>query len=108
MDLNDRYNLIEQEPDWSEHFYNLQIQLKREENAMNINPNVKESASQKKAILNYMENGKRITALEALTLFGCMRLQARIFDLVGEGYPIGRQYVITNTGKRVMQYWLKS
>jgi hypothetical protein len=32
----------------------------------------------------------------------------RIFDLVGEGYPIDRQYVITNTGKRVMQYWLKS
>lgn len=37
--------------------------------------------SQNAQILKHLESGKSITALEALELFGCMRLGARIYDL---------------------------
>ena len=48
---------------------------------MNDNPNIQESESQCKRILAYLLNGSRITSLEALRLFGCMRLASRISDL---------------------------
>ena len=45
------------------------------------NPNIQESESLCKRILAYLLNGSRITSLEALRLFGCMRLASRISDL---------------------------
>lgn len=37
--------------------------------------------SQNRKIRKYLESGKCITSLEALNLFGCMRLASRIWDL---------------------------
>lgn len=37
--------------------------------------------TQSNQILEYMRQGNSITPLEALNLFGCMRLGARIYDL---------------------------
>ncbi|MCE7856899.1 MAG: hypothetical protein DYG97_10195 [Ignavibacteria bacterium CHB3] len=44
--------------------------------------------SQKQAILEYLLSGKSITPLEALDLFKCFRLGARIWDLKKEGHDI--------------------
>lgn len=44
--------------------------------------------AQKKQILDYLQENKSITPREALDLFGCMRLGARIFDLKREGHQI--------------------
>jgi hypothetical protein len=39
-------------------------------------------------ILNYLKTGKTITPLQALQMFGCFRLAARIYDLKNKGWPI--------------------
>lgn len=44
--------------------------------------------SQKEMILRYLQSGKTITGIEALNLFGCFRLAARINDLRLLGYEI--------------------
>lgn len=73
---------------------------------MNYNPNISESLSQKENILAYLKRGKVITPLEALNLFGCMRLQARIYDIKEDGYNICKAWKELPNGKRVMSYWL--
>ena len=47
----------------------------------NINPNLRSTKTQVAGILDYMREGKEITSLEALNLFGCLRLSARIKDI---------------------------
>ena len=85
---------------------------------MNDNPNIQESESQCKRILAYLLNGSRITSLsggerqriEALRLFGCMRLASRISDL-RKSHPeikFKATRVETTTGKRVAQYYIES
>ena len=44
--------------------------------------------SQNERILRYFKSGGTLTSLEALELFGCMRLGARVFDLKREGHDI--------------------
>jgi hypothetical protein len=65
-----------------------------------------ETQSQNKMILAYMMRGKRITALEALNLFGCLRLASRINDLRNKGFIIQKQMIKTESDKYVMQYWI--
>jgi len=62
--------------------------------------------SQTAQIRAHLEAGNRITALEALSLFGCLRLSGRIYDLThGEGLRIDSEMVERN-GKRVAEYSL--
>lgn len=56
-------------------------------------------------ILRHLQAGKSITPLEALHLFGCLRLGARIFDLRDAGYPIQTQWE-TDGAKRWARYSL--
>jgi hypothetical protein len=44
--------------------------------------------SQNREILEYLESGKTLTPAEALEMFGCFRLAARINDLRTVGYRI--------------------
>lgn len=44
--------------------------------------------SQSQEILDYLLDGGRITQLDALKHFGCLRLSGRIHDLREKGYPI--------------------
>lgn len=44
--------------------------------------------SQKSKIKTALENGEKITPLDALNKFGCFRLGARIFELRQEGLNI--------------------
>lgn len=62
--------------------------------------------SQKKMILNYLQTGKGITAIEALRHFGCFRLAARINDLRRDGYDIKTEMIDINDRKRFALYTL--
>lgn len=79
---------------------------------MNENWNIGTSASQNDMILEYLLKGNKITPLEAVEKFGCMRLGARISDLSERlGYPLPRKRVQVKNryGKEVwvMQYWIE-
>lgn len=74
---------------------------------MNNNDNKKQSFTQCNMIAEYLENGYSITALEALQMFGCMRLASRICDLRDRGYNINTCKIKTETGKWVTEYTLK-
>lgn len=73
---------------------------------MNINENVGSSTAQRQKILDYMMTGHAITPKEALEMFGCFRLGARIWELIHlEGYLIYTEMVKDpKTGKRYAQY----
>lgn len=74
---------------------------------MNENLNEKSCQSQNSRIYQSLVSGDRLTALEALSRFGCMRLGARIFDIEStRNVTITRERVKTGNGKRVVQYSL--
>lgn len=54
-----------------------------------------------------LEGGLKLTPLDALRMFGCMRLAARIQDLKDSGYSITKEMVYVKKGeKRVARYSL--
>jgi len=61
--------------------------------------------NQSQLILNHLKSGRSITPIEALNLYGCFRLGARIFDLKTRGYFIRRELVHDN-GKQYASYSL--
>lgn len=56
-------------------------------------------------LLRYLKRGKKITPLEALHLFGCFRLGARIYDIKQRGIDIASK-MVERKGKYVKQYWI--
>lgn len=68
--------------------------------------NEESNESQCTRILDFMQQGNRITSLEALNRFKCMRLASRISDLRKRGHNIIREMIVTPSGKRVAQYRL--
>ncbi len=62
--------------------------------------------SQKKLIREWLEAGNSITPMEALNLFGCFRLGARIWDLRDEGMKIETE-MNYNGRKKNAVYYLK-
>ncbi|TCJ96173.1 helix-turn-helix protein [Volucribacter psittacicida] len=72
----------------------------------NVNPNEKQSQSQNDRILAYLKKGGRITSLDALSQFGCLRLSARIKDLRDDGHQIDSEFIAVSSGKRVKQYFM--
>lgn len=72
-----------------------------------INYNEGSSASQKTMILRYLKQGRSLTSLDALNLFGCFRLASRIKNLRDDGWDIRTDTVTdTRTGKRFASYSL--
>lgn len=65
-----------------------------------------ETACQCAKLQNALERGERITALEALRRFGCLRLSARIYDLKKRGVPIESETVKRN-GKQFKEYFIE-
>ena len=75
---------------------------------MNDNQKLESSESQNKRIFAYLMEGHRITSLEALKLFGCMRLASRISD-IRRDHPevnIKVDMIKTTTKKKVAQYYV--
>lgn len=63
--------------------------------------------TQNEKIKEYLENGHKLTPLEALNLFGCFRLASRVSDLKKQGMKIETEIVTDNsTGKRYAVYYL--
>ena len=61
--------------------------------------------SQESLILNYLRAGNSISPMEALRLFGCFRLGARIWELKRQGFDIHSEMVATDTRKHIKRYW---
>jgi hypothetical protein len=62
--------------------------------------------SQNSLIKGWLMNGRSLTTLEALNMFGCFRLAARISNLRDEGMDIHTEIVEIND-KRVARYSIK-
>ena len=62
--------------------------------------------SQNALIKGWLMNGRSLTTLEALNMFGCFRLSARIANLREEGLNIVTDMVSVND-KRIAKYYLQ-
>ena len=56
-------------------------------------------------IKEHLEDGKKITPIDALSMFGCFRLSAIIYTLRQEGLPIETNFK-TKNGKTFAEYEL--
>lgn len=65
--------------------------------------NEESAATKCNRILAHLKKGLTITSLEALQMFGCMRLASRISDLRKRGENIVVNRVKTANGKSVAQ-----
>jgi len=64
--------------------------------------------SQAKQILNYLLLGMSINGLEALRLFNCFRLPARVKEIEDKfGIRPDRKMIKTHTGKHIAEYFIK-
>ncbi len=63
--------------------------------------------SQNKKIADYLNKGKKLTTLDALSKFGCFRLASRINDLRNEGMNIATKIIKLENKKQIAQYSLK-
>lgn len=70
------------------------------------NENALSAQSQCEKIRAWLEAGMSITSLQALKMWGCMRLASRICDLRERGMDITTVKVKTSTGKWVTEYSL--
>jgi hypothetical protein len=61
--------------------------------------------SQNALIKGWLMNGRSLTTLDALNMFGCFRLAARIANLRDQGMDINTEIVEVND-KRVARYSL--
>jgi len=66
---------------------------------------MKSTDSQTALIKGWLLNGRSITQLDALNMFGCFRLSARISNLREEGLDIITDMVNVND-KRIAKYYL--
>ena len=66
----------------------------------------KKNPNQTTKILLYLKEGNKITGMDALNLFGCWRLGARIWDIKQMGFKIKSELITTNTNKVVAEYEL--
>lgn len=75
---------------------------------MNDNQNIAKSQAQNAKILRYLQEGNTLTSIQALELFGCLRLSGRIYDLARvRGYSIISRRIKTPSGKWVAEYSMK-
>lgn len=73
---------------------------------LNENANESSSKTQKALILKALQQGDRLTHLDAEKRFNCLRLGARIYDLKQHGHKIEKQMIVVPSGKCVAEYRL--
>jgi len=56
--------------------------------------------SQKQQVANYLQSGKSLTPIQALTKFGSLRLAAIIFNLKADGFKIKTELMNIGTKKK--------
>ena len=62
--------------------------------------------SQTTDILKALKRGRKMSAIKALSEFGCFRLAARIDELKSQGYNIVSRMVKSSNDKRFAEYRL--
>ena len=67
---------------------------------------MKQTTSQSAKVLYHLENYGSLTAIEALKLFACFRLAARINDLKEAGHNIQMEMKKMKNGKKIAVYSL--
>ena len=72
-----------------------------------INSEDERNLSHEDYILSELIEGRSLTPLEALGMFGCFRLAARISDLRDKGYPIKTE-VVKKDNKHFARYFLEN
>jgi len=66
------------------------------------------NSSQRDLILKHMTDRGPITPIDALHLYGCLRLAARIFELRRDGHKIAMETVTSPSSKvHWARYWLE-
>jgi len=76
------------------------------EEAMEFKYDPKKSSTQEARIMRHLYEGKAITPLEALNLYGCMRLASVVCRLKQQGHNIEVEMVKSSAGKRFAKYFL--
>ncbi len=61
--------------------------------------------TQTDAILGHLRSGRALTPMDALRLFGCMRLAARVRELREAGHRVETS-IVEGDGKRFALYWM--
>ena len=74
---------------------------------MNDNLNVPECASQNDKIRAWLLDGRSITSWQAIMMFGCTRLAARVHDIREKGLDVKVRKKITPNGTCVAEYYLE-
>ena len=67
---------------------------------------MKQTTSQSAKVLYYLQNYGSLTAIQALELFACFRLAARINDLKEAGHDIQTEMKRQKNGKKIAVYSL--
>ena len=67
---------------------------------------MQKNPTQTTRVLWHLKAGHKLTALDALNLFGCWRLGARIWDIKEMGFNVKMKLITTSTGKVVGEYSL--
>ena len=67
---------------------------------------MKQTTSQSAKVLYHLQNYGSLTAIEALELFACFRLAARINDLKEAGHDIQMEMKKMKNGKKIAVYSL--
>ena len=67
---------------------------------------MKQTTTQSAKVLYHLQNYGSLTAIEALELFACFRLAARINDLKEAGHDIQMEMKKLNNGKKIAVYSL--
>ena len=73
---------------------------------VNQNDNAQSAKSQCDMIADWLECGYSITSLDALNMFGCLRLSSRIWDLKERGMNIQKKTIVLPNKKRVCEYFI--
>lgn len=67
-----------------------------------------ERKTQEQRILKYLQSGRAINPIGALSRFDCFRLGARIYGLRQAGHNITSKTITTRKGKRFSEYSLSA
>lgn len=68
---------------------------------------VREKMSQNQSILKYLRAGNSLTGLDALKLFGTMKLASRISEIRDEGIEIKDKVIHGENKKHYKKYWIE-
>lgn len=60
---------------------------------------MQEQKTQIQEILEDLKADAQLSAMDALSRYGCLRLGARIYDLRRMGYPINTSYKVVTTSR---------